>query len=52
MKNTVIIVGSSRKNGNTTRIVDAIAKQFNVEVINLSDYHFSYYDYEKQKYKR
>lgn len=44
----VIIIGSSRKNGNTTTIVDAIAKQYNVEVVNLSDYEFSYYDYESK----
>ena len=43
---SVIIVGSSRKKGNTTKIVEAIEKQYNAEVINLSDYEFSYYDYE------
>jgi len=48
MGNKVIIVGSSRKNGNTTRIVEAIEQQFNVTVINLGDYNFSYYDYESQ----
>lgn len=48
MEKTVIIVGSSRKNGNTTRIIDAVARQTKVEVINLSDYNFSYYDYENK----
>lgn len=48
MEKSVIILGSSRKNGNTTKIVDAVASQKNVEVINLSDYHFSYYDYENK----
>lgn len=48
MGKTIIIVGSSRKKGNTTKIVDAIAKQYNVEVVNLSDYEFSYYDYESK----
>ncbi|MDI9310102.1 MAG: flavodoxin family protein [Limnohabitans sp.] len=48
MEKTVIIVGSSRKNGNTTKIVDAVSSQANVEVINLSDYNFSYYDYENK----
>lgn len=49
MKNSkVIIVGSSRKNGNTTKIIEAIAKQFEIDVINLSDYQFSYYDYESK----
>ncbi len=44
----VIIVGSSRSNGNTTKIVDEIAIQFNIDVINLNDYKFSYYDYESK----
>lgn len=48
MSNQVIIIGSSRKNGNTTTIVEAIAKQFGMDVINLSDYQFSYYDYESK----
>jgi multimeric flavodoxin WrbA len=42
----VIIVGSSRKNGNTTKIVDSISNQYNIDVINLSDHQISYYDYE------
>lgn len=44
----VIIVGSSRSKGNTTKIVAGIANQFNLDVINLSDYGFSYYDYESK----
>jgi multimeric flavodoxin WrbA len=48
MSKSVIIVGSSRKNGNTTRIVREISRQFNIEVVNLSDYVFSYYDYESK----
>jgi multimeric flavodoxin WrbA len=44
----VIIVGSSRSNGNTTKIVDEIATQYNIDVINLNDYKFSYYDYESK----
>jgi multimeric flavodoxin WrbA len=39
----VIILGSSRKNGNTTRIADEISKETGIEVINLSDYNISYY---------
>ncbi len=46
MDKSVIIVGSSRRKGNTTKVVEAIEKQYNAEVINLSDYEFSYYDYE------
>jgi multimeric flavodoxin WrbA len=44
----VIIVGSSRNNGNTTKIVEEIAKQFNIDLINLNDHQFSYYDYESK----
>lgn len=44
----VIIVGSSRNNGNTTKIVDVISNQLNIDVINLNDYQFSYYDYESE----
>ena len=45
---TVIILGSSRKNGNTTNIVDEISKEHNIDVVNLSDYSISYYDYESK----
>jgi multimeric flavodoxin WrbA len=48
MSNKVIIIGSSRKNGNTTQIVSEISNQTNIEVVNLSDYSFSYYDYESK----
>lgn len=44
----VIILGSSRSNGNTTRIVNQIAQKFGIDVVNLSDYKFSYYDYESK----
>ncbi|KAF2515859.1 flavodoxin family protein [Flavobacterium zhairuonense] len=45
---TVIILGSSRKNGNTTKIVDEISKEHHIDVVNLSDYNISYYDYESK----
>jgi multimeric flavodoxin WrbA len=48
MNKKVIIVGSSRNIGNTSKIVEAIASQFEIEVINLNDYQFSYYDYESK----
>ena len=44
----VIILGSSRKNGNTTRIADEISKETGIDIINLSDYNISYYDYESK----
>lgn len=48
MSKSVIIIGSSRVNGNTTRIATEIAKQHQLDSINLSDYNFSYYDYESK----
>ena len=47
-RNTVIILGSYRKVGNTTRIVNEIAKKYKIDIINLSDYSISYYDYESK----
>jgi multimeric flavodoxin WrbA len=44
----VIIVGSSRNIGNTSKITEAISNQFNIDVINLNNYQFSYYDYENK----
>jgi multimeric flavodoxin WrbA len=44
----VIIVGSSRNKGNTTRIIENVANQFNIDVLNLSQYNISYYDYESK----
>ena len=48
MSNSVIIVGSSRIKGNTTKIVYEVAKKYDIDVINLSDYNISYYDYESK----
>lgn len=48
MEKAVIIVGSSRKNGNTAKIASAISHQFSVNVVNLSNYEISYYDYESK----
>jgi multimeric flavodoxin WrbA len=45
---TVIIIGSSRNNGNTTRIANSVASQNNYDVVNLNNYEFSYYDYESK----
>ena len=42
----VIIVGSSRSNGNTSKVVEKISRQIKADVINLSDYSISYYDYD------
>jgi len=44
----VIIVGSSRSNGNTSKIVEGIAEQFNFDIVNLGEHKISYYDYESK----
>jgi len=44
----VIIVGSSRNDGDTLKLVNEIVKKTNWELINLNDYNFSYYDYESK----
>lgn len=44
----VIIIGSSRLNGNTTRIASEIANHFEIDIVNLNDYQFSYYDYDSK----
>jgi len=44
----VIIVGSSRNDGDTLKLANEIVKKTNWELINLNDYNFSYYDYESK----
>jgi len=43
---SVIILGSSRGDGNTARVVDFLREQTGYDVINLLDYKIGYYDYE------
>ena len=42
----VVIVGTSRNDGDTFRLINGVIEQSNWDLINLSDYNFSYYDYE------
>ena len=42
----IILVGSSRKNGETNTIVQQIQQRTNWDAIHLSDYQISYYDYD------
>ena len=44
--NTLIILGSSRKDGDTKKIVDELISISGWGFIDLNDYNFSYYDYE------
>ena len=48
MSKVVFIVGSSRSDGNTMKIAQTIAQEHKIDVLNLSDYQFSYYDYENK----
>ncbi|MDO6426026.1 flavodoxin family protein [Thalassotalea sp. 1_MG-2023] len=45
---TVIIVATSRKNGNTTKSADALASVLSADIIDLTHYQLSYYDYQHQ----
>lgn len=42
----VILLGSSNKNGETKKVVDALQSLSGWDVIDLNDYAFSYFDYE------
>ncbi|WP_066226189.1 flavodoxin family protein [Formosa haliotis] len=44
----VVIVGSSRNDGDTMVLVDELIKYSKWDLINLNNYNFSYYDYEHQ----
>ena len=48
MKNkTVVIIGSSRSNGNTRKIVNYLKTlETQIDIIDLNDYTIGYYDYE------
>jgi multimeric flavodoxin WrbA len=46
MPTTAIIYGSSRKDGNTRTVVDAVAEKISADVFDVSDYDISFYDYE------
>lgn len=49
MKNkVVVIIGSSRNDGDTKRLVTELINHSNFDTINLNDYNFSYYDYEHE----
>jgi len=46
MNNTIAVIGSSRRNGNTGKLIDWIADELNIEVIDLSLKNISPFDYE------
>lgn len=46
MSKIIIIKGSSRKNGNTQKVVNILLEKLVATTIDLQDYQISYYDYE------
>ena len=46
MNNTVILLSSSRDNGNTSALVDAVSDLCEVDVFKLNEYNISPFDYE------
>jgi len=46
MKDTIVVFGSSRRNGNTGKLVDWIAQKLDVTIIDLSEKEISPYDYD------
>ena len=44
----VLIVGTSRNDGDTFKLINGVIEQSNWDLINLSDYNFSYYDYKNE----
>ncbi len=43
---TLLILGSSRSNGNTRKVLDRLRNLHPCDLIDLNDWEFSYYDYE------
>ena len=46
--NKVLIVGSSRSDGETSILTNELTKESNWDLIDLNDYNFSYFDYEHE----
>ena len=46
MSNTIALLSSSRRHGNTGQLIDRVALELNIEVVDLANQHMSSYDYE------
>jgi len=46
LKNTVIILGSSRSDGDTAQVCHKLKDQIDCDIIDLKEYEISYYDYQ------
>ncbi|GGK36609.1 MULTISPECIES: flavodoxin family protein [Flavobacteriaceae] len=44
----VIILGSSRSAGNTSKVISNISKNNNIDIVDLNKFTISYYDYESK----
>jgi len=48
VKEAIAVFGSSRRNGNTGKLIDWIAKELAIDVIDLAEKEISPYDYEHE----
>ncbi|MBC8259381.1 MAG: NAD(P)H-dependent oxidoreductase [SAR324 cluster bacterium] len=48
MNKTIAVIGSSRRNGNTGKLIDLIAADLKIDVIDLTTKNISPYDYDHQ----
>ncbi len=46
MRTIIALLGSSRRNGNTGRLMDSLASELGIEVVDLSEKKISAFDYE------
>ncbi|MDR2213527.1 MAG: flavodoxin family protein [Pseudomonadales bacterium] len=46
MRSTISLFGSSRRNGNTGKLIDVVASNLGIEVVDLSGKNISAFDYE------
>ena len=46
MNNTIAVFSSSRRHGNTGRLLDCVAGNIDIDIVDLSEFKFSNYDYE------
>ncbi len=46
MNSTIALFSSSRRHGNTGKLLDCVARNIKVDIVNLSEFNISEYDYE------
>ena len=50
MNSAIAIIGSSRRNGNTGKLIDLISRELNIEVIDLNTKYITPFDYEHKNF--